>query len=80
MPETGNIISLPTPMKMLADRIRAAYERTERGRREWIDGTLELASALLKRANYSRQTRTLPRGSGRMNWIMTVSAISRERH
>lgn len=46
MPETDNIINLPTPMNVLADRIRAAYGRTEQGRHEWIEGTLELAAAL----------------------------------
>ena len=42
----NNIVSMPTPMNVLADRIRTAFERTEHGRREWIEGTLELAAAL----------------------------------
>lgn len=48
MSERDNIINLPTAMNVLADRIRVAYGRTERGRREWIEGTLELAAALLE--------------------------------
>jgi hypothetical protein len=37
---------MPTPMNVLADRIRSAYERTVHGHQEWIEGTLELAVAL----------------------------------
>lgn len=40
---TDNIIAMPTPMNILADRIRIAFERTEKGRAEWIEGSLELA-------------------------------------
>ena len=43
MTETSNIIPM---LNVLAQRIRAAYERTERGRHEWIEGTLDLAAAL----------------------------------
>jgi hypothetical protein len=43
---TDNIVTMPTPMNVLADKIRAAFARTEHGRQEWIDGTLELATAL----------------------------------
>lgn len=40
---TADVITLPN---VLAQRIRSAYERTERGRQEWIEGTLELAVTL----------------------------------
>lgn len=40
---TADVITLPN---VLAQRIRGAYERTERGRQEWIEGTLDLAAAL----------------------------------
>jgi hypothetical protein len=46
MTDTDNIIPMPTPLAVLADRIRSAHGRTERGRQEWIEGTLELAAAL----------------------------------
>jgi hypothetical protein len=41
-----NVINLPTPMDVLANRIRAAYKRATHSREEWIEGTLELAAAL----------------------------------
>jgi hypothetical protein len=41
-----NIIAMPTPMNVLADRIRGALARAERGRIDWIEGTLELAVTL----------------------------------
>jgi hypothetical protein len=37
---------MPTPMKVLADRICAAHDRVERGAQEWIEGIIELASAM----------------------------------
>jgi hypothetical protein len=40
------VINMPTPMSVLADRIRMAYERTQKGKQEWIEGTIELAVAL----------------------------------
>ena len=43
---TADVITLPKSLDALADRIRGAYERTERRRPEWIEGTLELAAAL----------------------------------
>jgi hypothetical protein len=43
---TDNVVSMPTPMNVLADKIRSAFHRTERGRFEWIEGTLELAVLL----------------------------------
>jgi hypothetical protein len=46
MSKTDNVINLPTPMNVLAGRIRAAYGRIGRGRQEWIEGTVELAAAL----------------------------------
>ena len=43
---TDNIINMPTPMNVLADKIRSAFHRIERSRFEWIEGTLELAVLL----------------------------------
>jgi hypothetical protein len=43
---TADVITLPKFLDVLVQRIRSAYERTEHGRREWIEGTLELAAAL----------------------------------
>jgi hypothetical protein len=40
----SNVIDMPTPMSTLVDRIKAAYERSVNGRKEWIEGTLELAA------------------------------------
>jgi hypothetical protein len=45
------VISLPKSLDMLAERIRVSYERTEHGRHEWIEGTLELAAALAEARN-----------------------------
>ena len=42
----SNIVEMPTPMNVLADRIKLAYGRTVCGREGWIEGTLELAAAL----------------------------------
>ena len=43
---TDNIIQMPTPMNVLADRIRGAPASVQRGHIETIEGTLELAVAL----------------------------------
>ena len=43
---TDNIIQMPTPMNVLADRIRDALARAGRSRIEWIEATLDLASTL----------------------------------
>src|SRR5262249_28954825 len=43
---TDNIIQMPTPMNVLADRIRNALERAERSRIEWVEATLDLATTL----------------------------------
>jgi hypothetical protein len=43
---TADVITLREPLNNLTDRIRAAFARTERGREEWIEGTLELAACL----------------------------------
>lgn len=43
---TADVIALPKSMDALAERIRSAYARTEQGRQEWIEGTLDLALAL----------------------------------
>lgn len=44
---TSNITILNDErLSRLAQRIRSAYDRTQHGRSEWIEGTLELASAL----------------------------------
>jgi hypothetical protein len=42
----GDIVQLPTSLENLAISIRAAFKRTEQGRAEWIEGTIELAAAL----------------------------------
>lgn len=42
----NNIVNLPTPMNVLADRIRGALARVQRGHIETIEGMLELAVAL----------------------------------
>ena len=40
------IIDMPTPMNVLVDRVRAGHQRAERGSQEWIEGVLEMASAM----------------------------------
>ena len=40
------IIDVPTPMNVLVDRVRAGHQRAERGGQEWIEGVLEMASAM----------------------------------
>jgi hypothetical protein len=42
----SNVIDMPTPMSVLAERIKTAYERTVDGRKECVEGTLELAAML----------------------------------
>ena len=42
----NNIVNLPTPMNVLADRIRGALASVQRGHIETIEGMLELAVAL----------------------------------
>jgi hypothetical protein len=41
--DTATVIPM---LNVMAQRIRVAYERAERGRQEWIEGTLELSVAL----------------------------------
>jgi hypothetical protein len=62
-------------MSVLADRIRTAYERTERGRHEWIEGTLELAAALAEAREVKNcQPRDLPRfARGFSFWAMAIA-------
>ena len=43
---TDNIIQMPTPMNVLADRIREALARADRSRIEWVEATLDLAATL----------------------------------
>jgi hypothetical protein len=43
---TDNIIHMPEPLEQIGRRIDEAYEQTQRGRQQWIEGTLKLASAL----------------------------------
>lgn len=43
MTDNSNIIQMPEPLDKIAKRIREAYERAQLGRREWIEGTIELA-------------------------------------
>lgn len=40
------IIDMPTPMNVLVERVRAGHQRAERGGQEWIEGVLEMASAM----------------------------------
>jgi hypothetical protein len=42
----SNVIDMPTPLSILAERIKAAYGRTVGGRNEWAGGILELAATL----------------------------------
>lgn len=42
----SNILQFPETMARIAERVRAAYQRTHGARREWIEATLELAAAL----------------------------------
>ena len=41
-----NIVNMPTPKNVLVERLRAARARTEKGRREWIEGMADEAVAL----------------------------------
>ena len=41
---TNNIINMPTPENVRIERYHAAYRRRERGREEYIEGTIELAA------------------------------------
>lgn len=60
---TADVITLPN---VLAQRIRGAYERTEHGRQEWIEGTLELAAALAEaRAQLLQYVNRRPHSSER---------------
>src|SRR5262245_62728775 len=43
---TNNIIQMPTPMNVLADRIRDALAQADRSRIEWVEATLDLATTL----------------------------------
>ena len=43
---SNNIVSMPTPMNVLAERIRAALVRAEASHLEWIEATLDLAATL----------------------------------
>ena len=40
-----NIVPMPEALTMIGARIDAAYQRTQKGQREWIEGTLQLAEA-----------------------------------
>ena len=42
----SNVIDMPTPMSVLAERIKASYENAVKDRNEWVSGTLELAANL----------------------------------
>jgi hypothetical protein len=41
-----NIVHMPTPMNVLADKIRKGHKRLLHGRSEWIEGMVEQARAL----------------------------------
>ena len=56
MSDRENVINLPTPMNVLADRIRAAYERTQHGRSEYSRGRLSWRRHRLRRGDGTRQT------------------------
>lgn len=43
---TDNIINMPTPMNVLADRIRNAFEKSKASRAAWVEATLSLAVTL----------------------------------
>lgn len=42
----NTVVLFAETLPRIAERIRAAYDRTQHGRQEWIEGTLELAVAL----------------------------------
>jgi hypothetical protein len=44
--DNNKIIDMPTPMSVLVDRVRAGHQRAEWGGQEWIEGVLEMASAM----------------------------------
>lgn len=48
MPDSNIIQMVPDPLVAIGHRIDAAFERTKHGRQEWIEGSLELAAALLE--------------------------------
>jgi hypothetical protein len=43
-----NVINMPTPKHILAQRIRVAHARSERGAQEWIDGLVEEATTMVE--------------------------------
>ena len=40
------IIDMSTPMSVLADWVRAGHQRAGEGSQEWVEGVLEMASAM----------------------------------
>jgi hypothetical protein len=48
---TTNVISMPEPLEKIGKRIDDAYEQTQHGRLQWIEGTLKLAFALAEGRN-----------------------------
>jgi hypothetical protein len=51
-PLMSNVIDMPTPMSVLAERIKTAYQRTADGRKEWIEGTLGTTTLTEARAKF----------------------------
>jgi len=43
---TADIHQLPEPLNKIGERIDAAFARAQRGNKEWIEGSIELAQAL----------------------------------
>jgi hypothetical protein len=52
-----------SPLDVLAARHRAAWDRTQRGRQEWIEGTLELAAVL------AEERKLLPADQDYSRWL-----------
>jgi hypothetical protein len=52
-----------SPLDVLAARHRVAWDRTQRGRQEWIEGTLELAAVL------AEERRLLPDNQDFSRWL-----------
>ena len=64
----NNIVNLPTPMNVLADRIRGALASVQRGHIETIEGMLELAVALKRHETVFPTIGNFPFGLPKTNW------------
>src|SRR5262249_39167785 len=56
---TGNIVTMPTPLNVLADELRAAFDRRDQRRDEWIEATIDLAIVLGNARQYFDSDRAL---------------------